>query len=173
VIGVTAVTKVRQWPIEEARMAMQGTGRSRHALWRLATTAPLPLLVVLYALWTDLVMLDGTGFHLAWSPADFTEWLALTLGTVCLVVAFWVPVRAVRIFAGALHSFALAFGFGAAGVIGIVHAFGGPGGDMEAPGWALAALGLTSLLCALALLALAALLVEDIRAADAEQEGRG
>jgi hypothetical protein len=153
-------------------MPSQETGPSRHRLWRLATAAPLPLLLLLYALWTDLVTLDGTGFHLAWSPTDFMEWLALSLGTLCLVVAFWVPVRAVRILAGALHSFALSFGFGAAGVIAIVHAFGGPSGNMVAPGWALAALTLTSVLCALALLALAALLVEDIRAADAEEQGR-
>jgi hypothetical protein len=153
-------------------MTREETERSRHGLWRLATVAPLPLLVVLYALWTDLVKLDGTGFHLAWSPTDFMEWLALTLGTTCLVVAFWVPVRAVRIFAGALHSFALAFGFGAAGVIAIVHAFGGPSGNLVAPGWALVGLSVTSVLCALALLALAALLVEDIRAADAEETAR-
>jgi hypothetical protein len=173
VIQVTATKEVREWLAEEIRMPREDTAPSRHRLWRLATSAPLPLLVVLYALWTDLVALDGTGFHLAWSPTDFTEWLAMSLGSVFLVVAFWVPIRAVRIFAGALHSFALAFGFGAAGVIAIVHAFGGPSGDMVAPGWALVALGVTSVLCAFALLALAALLVEDIRAADAEQEGRG
>jgi len=44
---------------------------------------------------------------------------------------------------------------------------------MVAPGWALVALAVTSVLCAFALLALAALLVEDIRAADAEQERQG
>jgi len=118
--------------------------------------------------WTDLVTLDGAGFHLAWSPGDFAEWLAMALGTTLLVIAFWSRSRPVRVLAGAVYSLALAFGFGAAGVIAIVHAFGGPRGDLVAPPWALVALGATSALCALALLALAALLVDDIRAADAE-----
>jgi hypothetical protein len=150
-------------------MVSQETKPSRRGLWRLASAAPLPLLLVLYALWTDLVTLDGTGFHLAWSPRDFAEWLAMALGTVLLVAAFWSGSRPVRVLACAVYSLALAFGFGAAGVVAIVHAFGGPGGDLEAPGWALAALTVTSTLCALALLALAALLVDDIRTADAEQ----
>lgn len=150
-------------------MATLETRPSRRGLWRLASAAPLPLLLVLYALWTDLVTLDGTGFHLAWSPGDFAEWLAMALGTALLVAAFWSGSRPVRVFACAIYSLALAFGFGAAGVVTIVHAFGGPGGDLAAPGWALVALTVTSTLCALALLALAALLVDDIRAADAEQ----
>ena len=149
-------------PSEERRV-------SRRGRWRLAAAAPLPLLILLYAVWTDLVTLDGAGFHLAWSPGDFAEWLAMALGTALLVAAFWSGSRPVRVFACAIYSLALAFGFGAAGVVAIVHAFGGPGGDLDAPGWALAALTVTSTLCALALLALAALLVEDIRAADAEQ----
>jgi len=149
-------------------MMSQETASSRHGLWRLASAAPLPLLFVLYALWTDLVTLDGAGFHLAWSPRDLAEWLAMALGTALLVAAFWSGTRPFRVFAYAIYSLALAFGFGAAGVVAIVHAFGGPGGDLDAPGWALAALTVTSTLCALALLALAALLVDDIRAADAE-----
>lgn len=149
-------------------MVSQETASSRHGLWRLASAAPLPLLVVLYALWTDLVTLDGAGFHLAWSPRDFAEWLGMALGTVLLVAAFWAGPRPFRVFAYAIYSLALAFGFGAAGVVAIVHAFGGPGGDLDAPGWALVALTVTSTLCALALLALAALLVDDIRGADAE-----
>jgi len=149
-------------------MTSQQTKPSRHGLWRLASAAPAALLFVLYALWTDLVTLDGTGFQLAWSPGDFTEWLAMALGTALLVAAFWSGSRSVRVFAYAIYSLALAFGFGAAGVVAIVHAFGGPGGDLDAPRWALAALTVTSMLCALALLALAALLVDDIRAADAE-----
>lgn len=150
-------------------MVSQETASSRRGLWRLASAAPLPLLFVLYALWTDLVTLDGAGLHLAWSPGDFAEWLAMAVGTGLLVAAFWSRLRPVRVFACAIYSLALAFGFGAAGVVAIVHAFGGPGGDLDAPGWALVALTVTSTLCALALLALAALLVDDIRAADAEE----
>jgi hypothetical protein len=156
----------------EAGMGSQETAK-RRGRWRLASAAPLPLLLVLYAVWTDLVTLDGTGFHLVWSPDDFVEWLVMALGTVLLVAAFWASSRPVRVLASAIYSLALAFGFGAAGVIAIVHAFGGPQGDLEAPAWALAALALTSTLCALALLALAALLVDDIRAADAADAERG
>jgi hypothetical protein len=150
-------------------MARQGTTPGRRGLWRLASAAPLPLLLVLYGIWTDLVTLDGAGFHVAWSPGDFAEWLAMAVGTVLLVAALWARARPVRVLASAVYSLALAFGFGAAGVVAIVHAFGGPGGDLEAPDWALAALGLTAALCSLSLLALAALLVDDIRASDAEQ----
>ena len=149
-------------------MTNRETKPSRRGLWRLASAAPLPLLLVLYGLWTDLVTLDGAGFHLAGTPGDFAEWLALGVGTVVLVGALWSRSRPVRILSCAIYSLALAFGFGAAGVVAIVHAFGGPGGELDAPSWALLALGLTSTLCALALLALAALLVDDIRAADAE-----
>jgi hypothetical protein len=149
-------------------MTSPETKPSRHRLWRLASAAPLPLLLVLYGLWTHLVTLDGAGLHLAWSPGDFAEWMALAAGTVVLVAALWSRSRTVRILACAIYSLALAFGFGAAGVFAIVHYYGGPGGELDAPGWALAALVLTSTLCVLALLTLAALLVDDIRAADAE-----
>ena len=142
---------------------------ARRGLWRVASSAPLPFLVLLYAVWTDLVTLDGDGFHLEWRLRDFLEWVVMSAGTVLLVVAFWARARPVRMLSMAVYSLALAFGFGAAGVIAIVHAFGGPQGDLVAPAWALVALGLTSTRCALALLALGALLVDDIRAADAEQ----
>jgi hypothetical protein len=151
-------------------MPTQERAISRRGLWRLASTAPLPLLVLIYAVWTDLVTLDGTGFHLTGGPGDVVEWVAMVLGTVLLVAAFWTPLRPLRILASAFYSLALAFGFGAAGVVAIVHAFGGPRGDMVAPTWALVALGATSALCAVALLALGALLVEDVRAADAGEE---
>jgi hypothetical protein len=123
---------------------------------------------MLFAVWTGLVRLDATGFHLAWDPGDFVEWLALALGTVLLVAALWAPQRPLRVLGYAFYSLDLAFGFGAAGVIAIVHAFGGPDGHPMAPTWALVVLAAASALCALALLALAALLVDDIRSADAE-----
>ncbi len=141
----------------------------RLRLWRWASAAPLPLLVLLYAMWAELVTLDGTGFHLGPDREGLGEWLAMSLGTALLVAALWAPPRAVRLLAMALYSLVLSFGFGAAGVIAIVHAFGGPRGDLVAPGWALAALGVTSVLCGLAVLTLGALIVDDIRAGDAGQ----
>jgi hypothetical protein len=123
---------------------------------------------MLFGVWTGLGRLDANGFHLDGQAGDFGEWLALALGAVLLVAALWAPQRPLRVVGYAFYSLALAFGFGAAGVIAIVHAFGGPGGDQLAPTWALVALGAASALCALALLALAALLVDDIRSADAE-----
>ncbi len=151
-------------------MTSEETPSSRQELWRLASAAPLPLLLLLYAVWTDLVTLDGTGFHLDWSVGDFFEWLDDGGGDgAARGGAAGCGARPVRMLAMAIYSLALAFGFGAAGVIAIVHAFGGPRGDLDAPGWALVALTLASTLCALALLALGALLVDDIRAADAEQ----
>ena len=147
---------------------MREASRPRRGLWRMGSAAPLPLLLLVYAIWTDLATLDGTGFHLAGKVGDLVEWLAMALGTVLLVAALWARQRPVRVLGYAFYSLALAFGFGAAGVVAIVHAFGGPSGTLVAPTWAVVALGITSALCAVALLALAALLVDDIRAADAE-----
>lgn len=151
---------------------MRAQMRPRRGLWRLGSAAPLFSLLLLYAIWTDLVTLDGTGFHLVGTVVDLGEWLAMALGTVLLVAALWAGQRPLRILACAFYSLALAFGFGAAGVVAIVHAFGGPSGDLVAPTWAIAVLCATSALCAVALLALAALLVDDIRAADAEERHR-
>ena len=147
---------------------MRQAARPQRRLWRRASAAPLPLLLLVLAIWTDVVTLDGTGFHLAARPGDVVGWVLLALGTVLFVAALWAEQRPLRILGYAFYSLALAFGVGAAGVIAIVHAFGGPSGTLVAPTWAIVALGITSALCAVALLALAALLVDDIRAADAE-----
>jgi hypothetical protein len=162
---MTLRTGVWTVPIEDTTTAPR-------RLWRATSAAPLLLLVVIYALWTDLVVLDGEGFRVVWNPGDFLEWVTMSVGTALLVAALWAPLRPIRMLAMAIYSLALSFGFGAAGVVAIVHAFGGPRGDLTAPTWALVALGLTSTLCALALLALGALLVDDIRAADAADAGR-
>lgn len=147
---------------------MREAARPRRGLWRIGSAAPLPLLLLVLAIWTDVVTLDGTGFHLAARPGDLVGWVLLALGTELLVAALWARQRPVRVLGYAFYSLALAFGFGAAGVIAIVHAFGGPSGTLVAPTWAVVVLGTTSVLCAVALLALAALLVDDIRTADAE-----
>lgn len=147
---------------------MRKAPRPRRGLWRTGSAAPLPLLLVVYAIWTDLVTLDATGFHLVGKAGDLMEWVVMALGTVLLVAGLWAKQRPVRVLAYAFYSLALAFGFGASGVVAIVHAFGGPSGTLVAPQWAIAVLVVTSILSAVALLALAALLVDDIRTADAE-----
>jgi len=141
---------------------------SRRRLWRGLSVAPLPLLLVIYALWRDLLRLEATGVRVRWEASAFLEWLAMAVGTLVVAGLFWSPLRPLRVLGYTFYSLVLAFGFGAAFVIGVVHAFGGPQGDMHAPAWALVALGLTSALCAASLLAQAALLVDDVRAGDAE-----
>ena len=112
-------------------------------------------------------MLETDGFQLAGETFDLGEWVVMAAGTLALVGALWASQRPLRILACAFYSLALAFGFGGAGVVAIVHTFGGPTEDITAPAWALAVLIATSLVCVVALLALGALLVDDIRAADA------
>jgi len=141
---------------------------SRRRLWLGLSVAPLPPLLVLYALWRDLLRLEATGVRLQWGRSAFLEWLAMAMGTLAVVGLFWSPLRPLRVLGYTFYSLVLAFGFGAAFVIAVVHAFGGPQGDMHAPAWALVVLGLTSGLCAVSLLAHAALLVDDVRAGDAE-----
>jgi len=147
---------------------MPGDGSDSRRRWRRLSVAPLPLLLVLYALWRDLLHLEATGVRLQWERGAFLEWLAMATGTVVVVGLFWSPLRPLRVLGYTFYSLVLAFGFGAAFVIAVVHAFGGPRGDMHAPAWALLALGLTSLLCVVSLLAHAALLVDDVRRGDAE-----
>jgi len=139
----------------------------RGGLWRLVSAAPLPFLLLLYGIWTDLVVLEPRGFRVAGQGVDLAEWLFMAVGTVALVAALWARHRPLRILACAFYSLALAFGFGGAGVVAIVHTYGGPTGEMQAPGWALVVMTATAVLSVMALLALGALLVEDIRAADA------
>ncbi len=61
---------------------MREASRPRRGLWRRASAAPLPLLLLVLAIWTDVVTLDGTGFHLAARPGDLVGWVLLALGTV-------------------------------------------------------------------------------------------
>jgi hypothetical protein len=143
---------------------------SRQRLWRAVSVAPLPVLLVLFALWRDLLRLSPTGLRLEWDEGRFAEWLAMSVGTVLMAGAFWAPLRPVRVLGYALFSLVLAFGFGAAFVIAVVHTFGGPSGDLRAPTWALVALGATVLLCVVSLLADAALIVDDVRAGEAEED---
>lgn len=138
----------------------------RRGVWRLVAAAPLPFLLLLYGIWTDLVALEVEGFRVVGEAFDLGEWVVMAAGTLALVGSLWAPQRPLRILGCAFYSLALAFGFGGAGVVAIVHAFGGPTEAVTAPVWALAVLVATSLTCVVSLLALGALLVDDIRAAD-------
>jgi hypothetical protein len=132
------------------------------------SASPLPLLVGLWSLWRDLFTLDATGLRRTGDAQAVSEWALLSLVTVVLVASFWATSRPVRVLGYTLYALLLSFAFGASGVIAVVHAFGGPGGDLAAPRWAIVALGVTSALCSFALLAVAALIVDDVRAAGEE-----
>ncbi len=139
-------------------------------LWRLLAASPLPFVVPLWALWRDVYMLDAGGVQRVGGAKAVAEWALLTLASAALVGSLWAPSRSVRVLGYTLHALALSFAFGVAGVIGVFHAFGGPSGNLAAPTWALVALSLLAALCVAALLATAALIVEDVRAAG-EEEG--
>lgn len=129
---------------------------------------PLPFLVPLWALWRDVYMLDAAGLQRVGGSKAMAEWALLTLASVALVVSFWASSRSIRVLGCTLHALVLSIAFGVAGVLGVMHAFGGPSGDLAAPTWALVALTVVAALCIVALLATAALIVEDVRAAEEE-----
>jgi hypothetical protein len=140
--------------------------RSRQGLWRLLAASPLPLLVPLWALWRDLYMLDAAGLQRVGGPKAVAEWGFLSLASAGLVACFWSDNRSIRVLGYTFHALVLSVAFGVAGVLGVMHAFGGPAGNLAAPAWALVALSLVAALCACALLATAALLVADVRQAE-------
>jgi hypothetical protein len=115
-------------------------------------------------------VLDAAGLQRVGGPKAVAEWALLTFASVALVASFWASSRSIRVLGYTLHALALSFAFGVAGVLGVVHAFGGPSGNLAAPTWALVALSLVVALCVAALLATAALIVEDVRAAGEEEE---
>ena len=138
-------------------------------LWRALAVSALPVLVVLWALWRDVWMLEGRGVvHLGGAKAN-VEWLALSLASAGLVALFWSRERALRVLGYTLYALVLSVAFGVAGVLGVMHAFGGPAGNLDAPAWALAVLGLLAAACVAALLATAALIVADVRAGEEEE----
>jgi hypothetical protein len=142
---------------------------SRRGLWRLLAAAPLPLLVPLWALWRDVYMLDADGLVRVGGGRAVSEWALLSVVSAALVASFWAGERAVRVLGYTLHSLVLSVAFGVAGVLGVMHAFGGPQGNLAAPTWALVALSLVAAVCAFALLATAALFVEDVRAVEEDE----
>jgi len=142
---------------------------SRRGLWRLLAAAPLPLLVPLWALWRDVYVLDADGLVRVGGGRAVSEWALLSVVSAALVASFWAGERAVRVLGYTLHSLVLSVAFGVAGVLGVMHAFGGPQGNLAAPTWALVALSLVAAVCAFALLATAALFVEDVRAVEEDE----
>lgn len=134
--------------------------------WRWLAVAAVPALVALWALWRDLYLLEADGLRRLGGAPALVEWLALSLPTVGLAALFWAGSRPLRVLTYTLHSLVLSVGFGVAGVLAVMHAFGGPAGNLAAPGWALVGLGVIAALCVASLLATAALFVEDVRSGD-------
>lgn len=140
--------------------------RSRRGLWRLLAASPLPLLVPLWALWRDVYMLDAGGLQRVGGSQAIAEWAILSLASAALVASFWFAERSIRVLGYTLHALLLSVAFGVAGVLGVMHAFGGPAGNLSAPTWALVALSFVAAACVTGLLATAALIVEDVRAGE-------
>ena len=168
---MSAVTPPRRagvsWPGVDRSPGSRSHPRS---LWRLIAASPLPFLVLLWALWRDVYMLDAAGVQRVGGSRAVVEWALLSVVSAAIVASLWAPSRTIRVLGYTVHALALSFAFGAAGVLGVMHAFGGPSGNLAAPTWALVALSVLAAVCVAALLATAALIVEDVRAAG-EEEG--
>ena len=139
---------------------------SRSPSWRLLAASPLPLLVPLWALWRDVYMLDAAGLQRVGGARAIAEWALLTLASAALVASFWSSNRSLRVLGYTFHALLVSVAFGVAGVLGVMHAFGGPAGNLAAPPWALVALSFVAAVCVASLLATAALVVEDVRAGE-------
>jgi hypothetical protein len=115
-------------------------------------------------------VLDASGLERAGGARTVAEWAFLSIASAGAVASLWSRSRPVRVLGATVHALLLSFAFGVAGVLAVVHAFGGPRGDLAAPGWAIAALVVVAAACALALLATAGLVVEEVKAAGEEEE---
>jgi hypothetical protein len=143
---------------------------SRLGLYRLLAASPLPLLLPLWALWRDVYTLDAAGLVRTGGGKALAEWALMSAFSLAVVASFWAGERAIRVLGCTAHALLLSFAFGVAGVLGVMHAFGGPSGNLDAPAWALVGLSVVAAVCVLGLLATAALIVEDVRAAGQEEE---
>ena len=114
-------------------------------------------------------MLDGVGLRRVGGGKAIAEWAVLSLASAALVACFWSANRSIRVLGYTFHALILSVAFGVAGVLGVMHAFGGPAGNLAAPAWALVALSLVAAVCTAGLLATAALIVEDVRAGEEEE----
>jgi len=122
--------------------------------------------VPLWALWRDVYMLDAAGLQRVGGARAIAEWALLTRASAALVASFWSANRSLRLLGYTFHALLVSVAFGVAGVLGVMHAFGGPAGNLDAPPWALVALSLVAAVCVASLLATAALIVEDVRAGE-------
>ena len=120
----------------------------------------------LWALWRDVYMLDAAGLQRVGGAKAIAEWALLTLLSAALVASFWSANRSLRVLGYTFHALLVSVAFGVAGVLGVMHGFGGPAGNLAAPPWALVALSLVAAVCVASLLATAALVVEDVRAGE-------
>jgi hypothetical protein len=111
-------------------------------------------------------MLDATGLQRVGGARAIGEWALLTLASAALVASFWSADRSLRILGYTFHALLVSVAFGVAGVLGVMHGFGGPAGNLAAPPWALAALSFVAAVCVASLLATAALVVADVRAGE-------
>jgi hypothetical protein len=141
----------------------------RTGWWRVVAALPLPFVIGLWALWRDVLTLEAAGVARTGGRQAVVEWALMSIGTVAVAGLLWAGSRPLRMLGYTFYALLLSIAFGAAGVLGVMHAFGGPAGDLDAPTWALVLLGLTAALCAFALLATAGLMVDDIKAAGEEQ----
>jgi hypothetical protein len=145
------------------------TPAERRRRLQLLAALPLPLMVALWALWRDVFVLDASGLARVGDGRAVAAWALLSLASAALVGCLFAPIRPLRVTGYTFHALLLSLAFGAAAVLAVVHGFGGPSGDLAAPGWALAGLTATALACAVAIVATAALFVIDIREADQEE----
>jgi hypothetical protein len=111
-------------------------------------------------------MFDAEGLHRVGGPKAVAGWALLSLASAALVACFWSANRSTRVLGYTFHALLLSVAFGVAGVLGVMHAFGGPAGNLAAPAWALVALSFVAAVCVAGLLATAALIVEDVRAGE-------
>jgi hypothetical protein len=115
-------------------------------------------------------MRDAGGLERVGGARAVAEWALLCLASAGLVATFWAGERALRVLGYTFHALLLSVAFGVAGVLGVMHGFGGPGGNLSAPTWALVALSLVAAACVAALLATAALIVTDVKEGSEESE---
>lgn len=142
----------------------------RRRLWRGLAVAAVPPLLLVWALWRDVYMFDASGVVRVGGTPQVAEWALLSLATAALAALFWSRSRSLRVLGYTFYALVISVGFGAAGVLGVMHAFGGPQGDLDAPAWGLVLLALAAAVCVGSLLATAALIVEDVRAAGEEPD---
>lgn len=126
-------------------------------------------MVGLWALWRDVLLLETSGLTRVGGPRQFAEWVLLSIATAGLAATFWSASRSLRVLGYTFYALVLSVAFGVAGVLGVMHAFGGPQGNLTAPAWGLLALSLAAASCVGSLLATAALLVADVRTAEEDE----